>query len=92
MQEPNNISLYPGTGSVNGCSGDHILIAPAYTVTAQEIQHLVDVTARVIELFFQKHGERYQGKSGGGRAMVGGSDFCWCWLRLTILWRPRCEN
>ncbi|KAK0280258.1 hypothetical protein LTR35_008026 [Friedmanniomyces endolithicus] len=72
MQEPNNISLYPGTGSVNGCSGDHILIAPAYTVTAQEIQHLVDVTARVIELFFQKHGERYQGKSGGGRAMVGG--------------------
>ncbi|KAK0829151.1 hypothetical protein LTR03_016337 [Friedmanniomyces endolithicus] len=72
MQEPHNISLYPGTGSVNGRSGDHILIAPAYTVTAQEIQHVVDVTARVIELFFHKYGDRYRSKSGGGRAMMVG--------------------
>ncbi|KAK1056984.1 hypothetical protein LTR74_014519 [Friedmanniomyces endolithicus] len=72
MQEPHNISLYPGTGSVNGRSGDHILIAPAYTVTAQEIQHIVDVTARVVELFFYKYGDRYRSRSGGGRAMMGG--------------------
>ncbi|KAK5715746.1 hypothetical protein LTR17_016656 [Elasticomyces elasticus] len=55
MQEPWNISLYPGTGSVDGRCGDHILVAPAYTVTAQEIKYLVDTTARVIEKFFNQH-------------------------------------
>ncbi len=32
MKDPHNISLYPGTGAVDGTLGDHILIAPAYNV------------------------------------------------------------
>lgn len=59
MQEPYNISLYPGSGSVNGRSGDHIIIAPAYTVTESDIKHIVDTTARVIEAFFCRYGIKF---------------------------------
>lgn len=52
MRRPHNISLYPGTGSVEGRLGDHILIAPAYNVTEEEIRLIVDKTASVIEGFF----------------------------------------
>ncbi|KAK3110202.1 hypothetical protein LTR53_015758 [Teratosphaeriaceae sp. CCFEE 6253] len=65
MQEPHNISLYPGTGTVDGRCGDHIIIAPAYTVNEQDIRHIVDTTARVIEQYFHKHGQR---KASGRRA------------------------
>lgn len=52
MQRPYNISLYPGTGSVDGEHGDHILVSPAFNVTKEEIERIVDLTARVIEDFF----------------------------------------
>lgn len=52
MQEPYNISLYPGTGTVDGRRGDHILIAPAYNVTEEDIKYIVDTTAGVVEKFF----------------------------------------
>lgn len=52
MQEPFNISLYPGNGTVDGVRGDHILIAPAYHITEEEIRYIVDTTAAVIEKFF----------------------------------------
>lgn len=55
MQDPYNISLYPGTGSADGERGDHILLAPAYTVSDEAIRHIVDVTTQVIRQFFQKH-------------------------------------
>lgn len=55
MQEPFNISLYPGSGTVDGKRGDHILIAPAYHVTADEIQHIVDTAAAVIEQYFRRY-------------------------------------
>lgn len=54
MQEPYNISLYPGSGSVDGRRGDHVLLAPAYNVTEDEIHHIVDTTAAVIFQFFRK--------------------------------------
>ncbi|TKA71062.1 hypothetical protein B0A55_07236 [Friedmanniomyces simplex] len=71
MQEPHNISLYPGNGSVAGRSEDHILIAPAYTVTGHEVQFIVDTTAQVIEEFFHRYGDRYRTRSGG-RVMSSG--------------------
>lgn len=52
MQEPYNISLYPGTGSVDGRRGDHIIIAPAYNITAVEIEQIVETTAAVIQQYF----------------------------------------
>ena len=54
MQEPYNISLYPGSGTADGCRGDHVLLAPAYNVTEDEIRHIVDTTAAVIFNFFRK--------------------------------------
>lgn len=55
MQQPYNISLYPGTGSADGRRGDHIIIAPAYTITSDEIRFIVDTVERVIVRFFNNH-------------------------------------
>ena len=52
MQKPYNMSLYPGTGCVDGRRGDHLIIAPAYNVTADEIQHIVETTAAVVTKYF----------------------------------------
>lgn len=49
MQEPHNISLYPGSGMVDGVAGDHVLIAPAYNITAEEIDHIVSLATNVIQ-------------------------------------------
>ena len=54
MQEPYSISLYPGSGTVDGRRGDHVLLAPAYNVTEEEIRYIVDTTATVIFQFFRK--------------------------------------
>ena len=53
MQEPYNISLYPGSGTVDGTRGDHIIISPAYNVTEAEITTIVDLAAKVIEDVFK---------------------------------------
>ncbi|KPM40348.1 putative aminotransferase [Neonectria ditissima] len=34
------ISLYPGTGTKDGIAGDHVLLAPAYTSTSEEIKEI----------------------------------------------------
>lgn len=54
MQEPFNISVYPGNGTADGTRGDHIQIAPSYKVTEEEIRYIVDTTAAMIEEFFKK--------------------------------------
>jgi len=53
MEEPYSISLYPGTGSVDGIRGDHVIISPAYTVTSEEVEMIVDRAVAVIEDFFR---------------------------------------
>lgn len=52
MQPPYSISLYPGNGTVDGKSGDHVLLAPAYNITESDIRLIVDTTVKVIEDFF----------------------------------------
>ena len=42
------ISLYGGSGTVDGIRGDHIILAPPYTVSKEEIDIIVDVTCRVL--------------------------------------------
>lgn len=37
------------TGSVDGKRGDHAIIAPAYTITSEEIQKIVDLLVESIE-------------------------------------------
>ncbi|KAI4133950.1 MAG: hypothetical protein LQ347_001931 [Umbilicaria vellea] len=52
MQDPYNIALYPGSGTADGTDGDHIMLAPAYTVTEGDVKHMVDIVARVVTEIF----------------------------------------
>lgn len=58
MREPYNISLYPGSGTVDGRKGDHILIAPAYNITEEEIHFIVETTTQVVKQFFRAYANR----------------------------------
>lgn len=46
------VALYPGTGTADGILGDHVLIAPPYTVTFEEIDELVSVFGDVVNEVF----------------------------------------
>ncbi|RMD40367.1 hypothetical protein DV735_g4754, partial [Chaetothyriales sp. CBS 134920] len=35
------VAIFPGTGSVDGWKGDHIILAPAYTITEDELKTVV---------------------------------------------------
>ncbi|GMG00582.1 unnamed protein product [Aspergillus oryzae] len=48
------ISLYAAAGCVDGTRGDHVLLAPPYIVTKDEIDLIVETTARVLEHVFTK--------------------------------------
>jgi hypothetical protein len=52
MEEKYSISLYLGTGTADGRVGDHVLISPAYNVTAPEIELIVERAALAIEDYF----------------------------------------
>lgn len=54
MQSPFNISIYPGTGTADGVNGDHILLAPAYNVTSDDVHMIVDTVVSVIKTFFDE--------------------------------------
>jgi adenosylmethionine-8-amino-7-oxononanoate aminotransferase len=42
------LSIYPGTGCVDGTQGDHILIAPPFIITESQIDELADKLARAL--------------------------------------------
>ncbi|KAJ5286617.1 Pyridoxal phosphate-dependent transferase major region subdomain 2 [Penicillium angulare] len=48
------ISLYGCSGTVDGISGDHVILAPPYIVSKEEIDIIVDVTAKVLEAVFNE--------------------------------------
>jgi adenosylmethionine-8-amino-7-oxononanoate aminotransferase len=58
MEEPYSISLYPGNGTVDGKRGDHILVAPPYNSTSEEIDLIGTRTADVVEKFFKIHADK----------------------------------
>jgi adenosylmethionine-8-amino-7-oxononanoate aminotransferase len=41
--------IYPGGGTADGRSGDHILLAPPYNVTDEELDTIVDLLAETVE-------------------------------------------
>ncbi|KAF9878713.1 putative class III aminotransferase [Colletotrichum karsti] len=47
------ISLYPGNGTKDGVLGDHVLLAPAYTSTEEEIRHIAERTKYAILRTFE---------------------------------------
>lgn len=51
---PHGISLYAAGGTVDGVRGDHVLLAPPYNVSKEEIDYIVETTERVVENVFTK--------------------------------------
>jgi adenosylmethionine-8-amino-7-oxononanoate aminotransferase len=41
--------VYPGSGTIDGRRGDHILLAPPYTVSSAELEVIVDRLGQSIE-------------------------------------------
>ncbi|KAF2222620.1 pyridoxal phosphate-dependent transferase [Elsinoe ampelina] len=54
LLEPYSFSIYPGTGTVDGRTGDHVLLAPSYRATKEDVETIVSLTERVIKEFFEK--------------------------------------
>jgi adenosylmethionine-8-amino-7-oxononanoate aminotransferase len=61
MKEPYSIAIYPGTGTADGKSGDHVLLAPPYTCTNEEIDLIWQTAVNVIRDYFKTHPEPSQG-------------------------------
>lgn len=53
ISPPYNMTVYPGTGTVDGVRGDHIIIAPSYPVTDKDLDHIVKVISSVIHEVFK---------------------------------------
>lgn len=66
MEREYSVSLYPGSGTVDGRVGDHVLLAPAYNVTRSDVELIVSLTAKVIRDFFEE-------RMGGGSKKVAAS-------------------
>ena len=47
---------YPMGGTVDGVRGDHVLIAPPYIVTEQQLDELVDKLGSAVEATFARAG------------------------------------
>ena len=52
--EPFNMTIYPCTGSADGNDGDHIILAPPYIVTSEQIDYAVRTIAEVINIVFKE--------------------------------------
>lgn len=74
MQPPFNISLYPGTGTMDGRRGDHVLLAPAYNVTEEDVRYIVDTTAAAITLYFKTYVNQRGAKEEDGKLENDGID------------------
>lgn len=52
LAPPYEVHVYPGSGTVDGQRGDHIIISPSYNITDAEINMIVDRVGRLVEDFF----------------------------------------
>ncbi|MBO9126214.1 MULTISPECIES: aspartate aminotransferase family protein [Rhizobium/Agrobacterium group] len=48
------LMCYPAQGCADGTNGDHVLLAPSYTSTPDEIARIVDLLARAVETVLNK--------------------------------------
>ncbi|SFJ70482.1 Adenosylmethionine-8-amino-7-oxononanoate aminotransferase [Bosea sp. OK403] len=44
------LACYPSGGTVDGVRGDHVLLAPPYIVTAEEIDRIVEILGEAVDL------------------------------------------
>jgi adenosylmethionine-8-amino-7-oxononanoate aminotransferase len=50
------VIVYPGAGSVDGARGDHLMVAPPFTIAEAQIELVVDVLEQAIRFVFQTVG------------------------------------
>lgn len=53
MQPEYAISLYGCAGTIDGIRGDHVVLAPPYNVSKEEIDIIVDATTRALTDVFE---------------------------------------
>lgn len=58
LYEPYGIAVYPGTGTVDGINGDHVIVSPPYNTTSEEILEIVDTIERLVTDFFATYKPR----------------------------------
>ncbi|KAF2726086.1 PLP-dependent transferase [Polychaeton citri CBS 116435] len=51
---PHSIQVYPGSGSTNSKQGDHIILAPAYTITVADAHQIASKTATLVSEYFSR--------------------------------------
>ncbi|KAF2645987.1 aminotransferase class 3 [Massarina eburnea CBS 473.64] len=51
------VAVYPGSGTADGVLGDHVLLAPPYTATEEELQMAVDVLKQAYEMAVVQYAE-----------------------------------
>ena len=44
------VAVYPGIATIDGVKGDHILLAPPYTVTQEELEMVVNIVEKAYDL------------------------------------------
>lgn len=49
------LMIYPNGGCADGVNGDHLLIAPPFNVTAEEIDTIVDLVGRTVDQVFNNN-------------------------------------
>jgi adenosylmethionine-8-amino-7-oxononanoate aminotransferase len=52
LEAKHGISLYGGQGTADGIAGDHILLAPPYNTTREEIVRIAELVQAVLEDVF----------------------------------------
>jgi hypothetical protein len=55
LTAPHNIHIYPGAGSHDGNSGDHIILAPAFNITHSDVDLIVERVGNLVETFFEEY-------------------------------------
>lgn len=54
ISAPFNMTMYPGTGTMDGVRGDHVILAPTYVVTKADIDYIAQATSDAIHQVFKK--------------------------------------
>jgi hypothetical protein len=54
LKDGYNVYVYPGSGTVDGTRGDHIVIAPAYNITDEDVEFIAQRVSKVILDFFEE--------------------------------------
>ncbi|KAI1809859.1 exocyst complex protein exo70 [Poronia punctata] len=54
LTNPYSIAVYPGSGTVDGVNGDHIIISPAYNITQADVEIIATTVQRLVEDYFKR--------------------------------------